>query len=87
MRTDPRRTEIIRQHKHWCDSHLFFSIGVILAVFAGAILTLDRLRVDAADRSAVYIVLSTIVLATIIWNAAGMAVAQVHAILEGRSAS
>lgn len=84
MHTDPRRIEIIRQHKRWCDRYVLFSLGVILAVFIGALVVMDQLRVAAAERCGIYIMLATILLTVIIWNAAGMAVAEIHTLLEGR---
>lgn len=84
MAVDPRRIEIIRQHKHWCDRYVVLSIGAILTIFVGGAVVMDQLRVTAADRSSIDVMLATIVLAVIIWNAAGMAVAEIHALLEGR---
>ena len=82
MTVDPRRIEIIRRHKHWCDRYVVLSIGVILTIFVGGAVVMDQLHVTAADRASIDVMLATIVLAVIIWNAAGMAVAEIHALLE-----
>jgi hypothetical protein len=83
MAVDPRRIAIIRQHRHWCDRYVVLSIGVILTVFVGAVVVMDQLRIATADRAGMYVMLATIVLAVIIWNAAGMAVVEIHSLLEG----
>lgn len=84
MTKDPRRIEIFRQHKHWRDKCVVFSTGFILAVFLGAAVVMDQLRVAVAERSGIYVMLATIVMAGIVWNAAGTAVAEIHSLLESR---
>lgn len=87
MNADQHRVELARTHRRWCNRFAVYSIGVILAEFIAAVLIMDRLRVPAAERSGVYVMLATIVLAVIIWNAAGIAVTEIHALLEGQNLS
>jgi hypothetical protein len=86
MNADPRRIQIIRQHKRWCDKYLMFSIVAILGIFASAVLVLDYLQVPATARSGVYFLLSSIILAGVIWNATGLAVIEIHTLLDARKA-
>jgi len=85
MMNAERRLEVMKQHKRWCDRASLYSLIVIVAIFLAMNFLMDFLGASTADRPLPYILLATIILATIIWNAAARAVVEVHSLLEERT--
>jgi hypothetical protein len=54
----------------------------VLILFGGIYLFLDKAGVPQSDRVAPLVLLAVVVLVAAIWQAAGMAVARIHMMLE-----
>ncbi len=76
MDEDQRRLELLRFHKRWADRYLLAWIVLIVSLFAGVYLLLDHLVVSVEERTGGYVLLATIILAEVIWQAAGAVVAR-----------
>ena len=86
MRTrNERRLELIKLHKKWCDRYVIYSLIVILIIFIAISVIMDQLNASDAMRPLVYILVATMILATIIWNAVALAVVEIQAVIEGRT--
>ena len=83
MSREPDRISIIRLHKKWADGYTLVSQLLILLLFAGVFLLFEQLGLGAPARTEAFVLLAAIVLATIIWQAAGLGIARVHMIMSG----
>ena len=82
MDEDQRRLELLRFHKRWADRYLLVWIVFIVSLFAGVYILLDYLAVPVEERTGAYVLLATIILAGIIWQAAGAVVARTHMLVR-----
>ena len=60
---------------------MLYSLGVILAIFIATTVVMDQLHASENARGGAYIIIATMILATIIWNAVSRAVVEIHALL------
>jgi hypothetical protein len=81
MRTQ-RQLELLKLHKKWCDRYVLYSLGVIFAIFLAISVVMDQLKASESERPGLYVVIATMMLATIIWNAAAQVVVRIHALIE-----
>lgn len=86
MNGDQVRLEVIRQHKRWADRYLVIWIVLIIFLFGGVHVLLESAALPLEARTGPYILLAAIVLAGAIWQAAGLAVARIHMLLQGNDA-
>lgn len=74
---------IIRIHKKWADGLTIIWQILVVAVFGGLFLLLEHLQADPQDRNSSLILLAAVVIVSAIWQAAGLAVARVHMLMQG----
>ncbi len=77
------QARIIRLHKRWADRYTLAWLGFAVLLLTGFQLVLDRAGVEAAERTAVTLLLALVVLLAAIWQAIGLGIARVHMIVRG----
>lgn len=77
-----RRLEILHFHKRWADRYFLAWLVLIVSLFTGVHFLLDYLAVPLEARTGGYVLLANIMLAGIIWQAAGMVVARIHMLIR-----
>jgi hypothetical protein len=82
MALESQGTRILRLHKRWADGWTLIWLVFVLTLFGGIYFFLDQAGVSPADRVAPLVLLAVVVLVAAIWQAAGMAVARIHMMLE-----
>lgn len=82
MRLESQGTRILRLHKRWADCWTLLWQGFVLLLFGGIYFLLDEAGVASADRAAPLVLLAVMVLVAAIWQAAGLAVARIHMLIE-----
>ena len=75
---------ILWQHRNWSELYMTVWQAGALAVFAAVFLILMLADASPSGRTDAYIVTATFFLVGAIWQAAGLAVARIHRLLEGR---
>ncbi|WEX90086.1 hypothetical protein PZN02_005440 [Sinorhizobium garamanticum] len=83
MDAETDQLRIIRLHKRWADRYTLLSQALILILFAAIYFLFDRAGLGAAERVGAFVLLGTIILATIIWQALGLAIARLHMLHDG----
>jgi hypothetical protein len=83
MATETPSGRIIRIHKKWADGLTIIWQILVIAVFGGIFLLFEHLQVDVQDRNSALILLAAVTIVSAIWQAAGLAVARVHMLLQG----
>lgn len=78
-----RSGRILKIHKKWADGFTVIWQILIIALFGGVYFGLSHLQTDRQDRNSALILLAVVIIVAAIWQAAGMAVARVHMLLEG----
>lgn len=82
MRLESQGTRILRLHKRWADCWTLLWQGFVLLLFGGIYFLLDEAGAAPADRAAPLVLLAVMVLVAAIWQAAGLAVARIHMLIE-----
>jgi len=80
---DPDRIRIIKLHKRWADGLTLLWQMFVILLFGGIYIAMEQFGVDAAERSAAFILLGVMVLVAAIWQSTGLGVARVHMLLNG----
>ena len=83
MNGEPDYVRIIRIYKRWADVYTLLSQILILALFAAVYFLFDQAGLGAAERAGAFVLLATIILATIVWQALGLAIARLHMLRDG----
>jgi hypothetical protein len=83
MNGESQKIRIIRLHKKWADFYTLLSQILIIALFVAVYFLSEQTGVGAAERSGAFVLLATIILATIIWQALGLAIARLHMLHDG----
>ena len=77
------QVRIIKLHKRWADRYTLMWLGFALLLLTGFQFVLDRAGIEAAERTAVMLLLALLVLLAAIWQAVGLGNARVHMIVRG----
>ena len=83
MNTESEKIRVIRLHKKWADSYTLLSQIVIMALFVAVYFLSEQTETGAAERTGAFVLLATIVLAAVIWQALGLAIARLHMLRDG----
>lgn len=83
MNGESKTIHIIRIHKKWADFYTLVSQFLIIVIFTAAYYPLDQAGLGAAERAGAFVLLATVILATIIWQALGLAIARLHMLRGG----
>jgi hypothetical protein len=78
----PEMVRILTLHKRWADRYTLLWQLFVLALLAGLEFTLSYMGIELAERTAVLLLLATMVVIAAIWQATGLAIARVHMILR-----
>lgn len=73
MSTEADFVRIVRLHKRWADGYTLLTLLLILVLFTGTYVLYDQAGMDAAERTGALVLMGTIILATAIWQAVGLA--------------
>ncbi len=82
MRLESQGTRILRLHKRWADGWTLLWQGFVLMLFGGMYFLLGQVGLAPVDRAAPLVLLGVMVLVAAVWQAAGLAVARIHTLLE-----
>jgi len=83
MTTETSSARIIRIHKKWADGLTIIWQILVVMVFGGIFVLLEYSQLDVQNRNSALILLAVVTIVTAIWQAAGLAVARVHMLIEG----
>jgi len=78
----PEMVPILKLHKRWADRYTLLWQLFVLALLAGLEFILSYMGIELAERTALVMLLATMVVVAAIWQAAGLAIARVHMILR-----
>ena len=83
MNRETEKIRIIRLHKNWADFYTIITQVLILSLFAGVYFFVEQAGVDATERNGAFVLLGTIILGSVIWQAVGFGLARIHMIING----
>ena len=83
--TQDRTRAVLAAHKKWADAWSLVSFALVMAVFGMVYFLFERTNEPAANRIQAFILLATVVIVIVLWQAAGAVVARLELLLEGRS--
>lgn len=83
MNGESEKIRIIRLHKKWADFYTLITQVLIILLFAGVYFLAEQTGVGPAGRSGAFVLLGTMILGTVIWQAVGFGLARVHMIIDG----
>lgn len=83
MNGEPHDIRVVRLHKRWADGYTLLTQIVILLLFTGIYLLFEQSGLGAAERAGAFALLGTMILAAVIWQAAGLGIARIHLLLDG----
>ena len=84
MANDDETRSILAGHKRWADGLCLIWIIISIGVFVGGHFLMEELAADPLDRVQAFILLSTIILASIVCQVAGLIVARLEIISRAR---
>ena len=80
-----RTRAVLAAHKKWADAWSLVSFIVVMGVFAMVYFLFEQTNEPAANRIQAFILLATIVIVIVLWQAAGAVVARLELLLSARS--
>lgn len=78
MERDDMQRSTILKHKRWADFWSALSIVLSIGLFAVVSYVLDEASASADDRIGAYVLLATVILAVIVWQATALGVARLE---------
>jgi hypothetical protein len=84
MLSEPQRVANTREHMSWAHRFALFWLALSLAIFAGAYALAEIGELTEASRTLMFIMLGTIIITNVIWQAAGLVLARLENLILPR---
>lgn len=83
MNLDPERVRILRLHKTWANGLTVLWQLIVLPLFGAIYFLFEQAGMSSAERDGALILLATMVLVAVVWQAVGLGVARIDMLMRG----
>jgi membrane-anchored protein YejM (alkaline phosphatase superfamily) len=84
MLSEPIRVANTREHMSWSHRFALFWLALALVIFGGAYLLAEVSEMSETNRTLMFVMLGTVVVTNVIWQAAGLALARLENVILPR---